>query len=961
MPIPPAISHAGRRLGLVAASSLALLTLGACGDSSGTDDGGLPAAMEIVDGDDQEGTVGEELDDALVVQVTDDRDRPVRNQLVNWRVTAGGGSVFAGSALTDGEGIARERWTLGTVAAAPQSVEARAVDSETGQGIVFATFSATGKAGPVASLAAVTTGTQEGTAGAALATLIVARASDRYGNPVAGVTVTWEASGGGSTSPASSTTDAAGEARTTWTLGGAAGAQQLTARTGALAPASFTAMARAGGATRLEIVSGDGHDGTVGVPLGEGLVVRALDALGNTVPDVPITWSVRSGGGSLSNESAATNSAGVAQATWTLGTTAGTQTVAASAAGVQDVIFTATARSAAPARMEIVSGSDQRAQVNSTLERPLAFRMYDQYGNPVAGAGFIWNLSPEDAGRVTPARSVTDDAGEGIGQWTLGARSGQVNAAPSLEVGQMNYQSFAAYAVPVTATRLELVSGGGQQGAVGAALANPLVTQALDSYGTPVPGVTIGFTASHGGSFAAVSVTTNEQGQASSRWTLGTTLGSQVATASIGTSATLTIGATATTGPPATVEILGGDGQEGPVGEVLLQPLTVRVRDQYGNPVRTSVAWSVSQGTGTLDPQASSTDEDGVATTRWMVGTLGDGNRATAGAGTVTATFRATGLAGGRAWLQDAGLSWQGGPPGGTAGTVYSVYAARVRLFGADGAPVANAAVTWTVTGGGSASPASSTTDGSGYATTSWRLGTVLGENTLSARAGDADPLTFRITTTAGPMCSADVRFEDGSTTASGPVGGLTDKALYAFSKDQFGNPTGGYGASPYPYPTNLGYSIEGTLLTDATGRSRPAYVRVSAVPSTQEFLYSGYLCQGTSLGLLTPRLQTYSLRAGAYPGPAVRIEIGSGNDQIGAAGSTLPQSLAVRLYDSYGNRTEDGVASWQVIAGGGSVAPQSGGLSALWTLGSSTGEQQVRASLANGTSVLFTATATTP
>jgi hypothetical protein len=321
-----------------------VILAGSCSDSTGTGDGGPPAEMIVLDGNEQEGTVGEELPEPLVVKVTDERGRAVRGQLVNWRVTHGGGSVFAGSSITDSRGEARERWTLGTVAGASQRVEVRAVDNQSGAALVFATFTATAKAGPVTSLTAVTTGTLVGTAGAALPTPIVVRATDQYGNSASGASVTWEATGGGSTSPATWTADGEGKASTPWTLGTASGSQQLTARSGTATPVTFAATARAGGVSRLEVVSGDGRDGTVGLPLDEPLVVRALDALGNAVAEVTVTWSVRSGGGTVSPTTSTTNESGVTQTTWTLGMAAGTQTVAASASGVQEVLFTATAK-----------------------------------------------------------------------------------------------------------------------------------------------------------------------------------------------------------------------------------------------------------------------------------------------------------------------------------------------------------------------------------------------------------------------------------------------------------------------------------------------------------------------------------------------------------------------------------------------------------------------------------------
>src|SRR5690606_25807054 len=93
-------------------------------------------------GNKQTAAAGSELPNPLVVRVLTADGVPVRNQIVNFRVTKGGGSVFAGAALTNSEGVAQERWTLGS-ALGEQNVEARAVDSGSGDKLLYATFAAT--------------------------------------------------------------------------------------------------------------------------------------------------------------------------------------------------------------------------------------------------------------------------------------------------------------------------------------------------------------------------------------------------------------------------------------------------------------------------------------------------------------------------------------------------------------------------------------------------------------------------------------------------------------------------------------------------------------------------------------------------------------------------------------------------------------------------------------------------
>jgi len=97
----------------------------------------------VLIGGGQQAPAGSELPDPVVVQVLDGLGRPVANQIVNFVVVAGGGSVYAGAGVTNEEGFARDWWTLGEEPGVNR-LEARAVDSTTGQPIVFGTFEATG-------------------------------------------------------------------------------------------------------------------------------------------------------------------------------------------------------------------------------------------------------------------------------------------------------------------------------------------------------------------------------------------------------------------------------------------------------------------------------------------------------------------------------------------------------------------------------------------------------------------------------------------------------------------------------------------------------------------------------------------------------------------------------------------------------------------------------------------------
>ena len=91
----------------------ALLALGSCERPVSPPSPGQ-LALEVVSGDQQQAEAGQELAQPLVVKVTREGGDPVPGQILNFRVVSGGGTVFGGTELTNAQGIAQERWTLGT-------------------------------------------------------------------------------------------------------------------------------------------------------------------------------------------------------------------------------------------------------------------------------------------------------------------------------------------------------------------------------------------------------------------------------------------------------------------------------------------------------------------------------------------------------------------------------------------------------------------------------------------------------------------------------------------------------------------------------------------------------------------------------------------------------------------------------------------------------------------------------
>ncbi len=95
--------------------------------------------------------------------------------------------------------------------------------------------------------------------------------------------------------------------------------------------------------TTVAVLSGNNQPGLVGYGVNVRPVVRVTDSLSNPVPNATVTFAVRGGGGSVTGGTVTTNAVGVAQVgKWTLGGSAGVNTLTATASGAGIVSSTAT-------------------------------------------------------------------------------------------------------------------------------------------------------------------------------------------------------------------------------------------------------------------------------------------------------------------------------------------------------------------------------------------------------------------------------------------------------------------------------------------------------------------------------------------------------------------------------------------------------------------------------------------
>ena len=191
-----------------------------------------------------------------------------------------------------------------------------------------------------------------GTAVTTLPSVIVKDASDAV---VSGVSVTFAvASGGGSVTGGTATTGVDGIATVgSWTLGTTAGSNTLTATSGTLtgSPVTFTATGTAGAATQIAANSATTQSATVSTAVTTPPSVIVKDVNNNPVSGSSVTFAVATGGGGGTVLSATTGSNGIATVgSWTLGSTAGSNTLTATSGSLvgSPVTFTATATASNP-------------------------------------------------------------------------------------------------------------------------------------------------------------------------------------------------------------------------------------------------------------------------------------------------------------------------------------------------------------------------------------------------------------------------------------------------------------------------------------------------------------------------------------------------------------------------------------------------------------------------------------
>lgn len=624
-------------------------------------------------------------------------------------------------------------------------------------------------------------------------------------------------------------------------------------------------------------IAGDGQSATVNTAFPTPLGLRVLDGAGNGVSGTQVTFTAPATGASAifsangssgSTLAVLTDANGDASVATKANTIAGAYTISVQVSGLPTPqIFHLTNTAGTPTNVTIPTdgsgGDGQSTTVDTPFPKPLVVTVSDAFGNAVAATQVSFAVAPAANGAGATLSSPQAATGAD-GRATINARANTVAGSYTVNASIAGVASTAAFSLTNTAGSQATVSasgGGTQSTAVMTPFAQPLKVTVADSFGNPVPGVAVAFSAgsSAGGASATLSATnatTGADGTTSITATANAQAGSYAVSAAVsgvGTAAAFQL--TNLAGAPTTVVATGGGTQSTAVETPFPQPLAVQARDAFGNPVPgVSVTFAVvpaSNGaSATLSASTALTGADGVASIGATAnGTAGSYSVGASAGGAAAATFGLTNTAGPPATIV------LGGSGSGTQSTTVNTPFPTplvVRVEDSHGNPVAGVAVTFAPPASGASAVLSATsaqTGADGQAQVQASANTVAGHYLVSATvAGVSGSFGFDLTNRAGTPHDVVPIGGDGS------VGGGTQQStqvnkpfplpLKVRVRDQFQNAVAGVVAQ-FTAPSQGASAVlsagaqSGAMLNVATDSNGEAIVQATANSAVGSYVVS--------------------------------------------------------------------------------------------------------------------------
>jgi hypothetical protein len=174
----------------------------------------------------------------------------------------------------------------------------------------------------------------------------------------------------------------------------------------------------------VQSASGAGASATVGTALTSAPTFTVTDASGNALGNVAVSVAVTSGGGTLVGAPTKSSGGPTSVGTWTLGTTAGTNTLTVTVSGLPPLTISVTGTPASATKLVVTGGNNQTGLAGAQLATALSAAVQDQFGNGIANQQVTF-LATAGGGSVAPGLLTTSASGVATGAiWRLGNKGG---------------------------------------------------------------------------------------------------------------------------------------------------------------------------------------------------------------------------------------------------------------------------------------------------------------------------------------------------------------------------------------------------------------------------------------------------------------------------------------------------------------------------------------------------------
>lgn len=257
-----------------------------------------------------------------------------------------------------------------------------------------------------------------------------------------------------------------------------------------------------------------------------------------------------------------------------------------------------------------LSMEEAEVEIGDTLSIRAEHRQLDGSVRSVDPGNLAWESSDPDIASVDDGEVTAHHVGE-------------VHVTAS---GPGGTSARANLRVRTRPTSFEIVSDELDEAPAGEALPDSVVVRLLDQHGEPASGFPVRFSVIEGDGEVSPDVTqTDDDGLARTEWTLGPMAGEQTleVNRTNGQGPSITVSVVASAQGAAVIKALDG-ASSGIAGQLVDPPPTVEVSDAHGNPVpEAPVTWTVTgDGGGSVEPDASETDDEGIAEAAWSLGPL---------------------------------------------------------------------------------------------------------------------------------------------------------------------------------------------------------------------------------------------------------------------------------------------------------------------------------------------------